>query len=211
VVVCVEGVVMDDELDSDEVDDMTMAESQVPDTPFGLDINSLDLEDDDSLFDFSINSRSNRSANFNHLLFSVPRVVSRGSGMESAKWGEEVGEEIIEKKGRRLSDGLDSLMGVAGVSIRVDVNEDGESVCIVDGLSLNTEELDNGSDEGWRGHEYADPDVSDATKENLARLDALSADLKRFNELLKEGMSSTVSIPETSKIPTNLLSRLRLN
>jgi len=210
-----ECVVMDDEFDlddGDDGDDMTIAESQVVvDAPFVLDIDSLDLEDDDSLLDYSINSTSDRAPNLDHLLFSVPRVVSKGSGMESAKWGEEVDEDIIKKKGRRLSDGLDSLEGMAGVSVRVDVNEDGESVCIVDGLSLNTEEVGNGSEEGcgMEGHEFVDPDASDATKENLARLDALSADLKRFNELLKEGISTTVSILDTLKTFTDSSPRLR--
>jgi len=196
-----ESVVMGDEFNLDDEDDMTIAESQVADAPFVLDIDSLDFEDDDSLLDFSVNSASDRAPNLDHLLFSVPRVVSKGSGMESAKWGEEVDENLIKKKGRRLSDGLDSLLGMAGVSVRVDVNEDGESVCIVDGLSLNTEEVGNGSEEGLEmgGHESADPGTSDAMKENLARLDALSADLKRFNQLLKEGINTPVSTLETLK------------
>lgn len=206
----VEGVVHD-VLDLDDADDMTVAEYQVPDASFGLDIDSLDLEDeDDSLLDYSTNLTPDRTLNdpsVGRLLFSVPRVVSRGSGIECASWGEEVDEEIIKKKrGRRLSDGLESLLGMAGVSVRVDVNEDGESVCIVDGLSLNTDEVEDGSDGGTRmeGHEPSSPGASDTMKENLARLDALSADLKRFNELLKEGVSAaTVSKPKHTKIPAN--------
>jgi hypothetical protein len=209
VVVCVDGIIVgDDELDLYSADDMTVAESQVQDAPFGLDIDSLDLEDeDDSLLGFSANSAPEGPSllPLNRLLFSVPRLVSKGSGIECATWGEEVAEEITRNRGRRLSDGLDGLLGVAGMSVRVDVNEDGESVCVVDGLSLNTQEVEGGTEEVLRmeGYESANTVAPEAMKENLARLDALSADLKRFNKLLKEGVSATVSNLDTPKIPAN--------
>ena len=203
--ICVEGDVLNDDFNMDDTDDKTVAEFQVVDLGFGLDIDSLDFEDeDDSLFDFSADSAPDEAPfglPTDRLLFNVPRVVSEGSGMECATWGEEADERVIKKRGRRLSDGLDGLLGMAGVSIRVDVDEDGESVCVVNELCVNTDVAEDESEEGSRIEGYVDHIPTDVMKENFARLDALSADLKRFNELLKEGVSTTVSIFQVAENP----------
>lgn len=203
----VENDFLNVESNTDDTDDKTVAELQVVDLGFGPDIDSLDFEDDDdSLFDFSADSAPDGTPYglpTDRLLFNVPRVVSKGSGMECATWGEEADEHVIKKRGRRLSDGLDGLLGMAGVSIRVDVDEDGESVCVVNELCVNADIAEVESEEGTRIEGHVDHSPTDAMKENLARLDALSADLRRFNELLKEGVSTTVSIFQVAEIPTN--------
>lgn len=198
VVVCIDGVEIeddDDEIETTCADEEIVADSQA--TPFGLDIDSLELDDDDedSLLDFSADTAVTGGPFLHpdHVHLSVPRVVSQGSGIESATWGSEIVDEAIRKRRRRFSDGLESLMAMAGVCVRMRVNADGESICVVDGQSVYTK-CEDDEDDDVRTEET----TSDATKENIARLDALSADLKRFNELLKEGVDASKRRPVLS-------------
>lgn len=200
VIVCVEGVEVEDddeiETDSDGAGQATVAGSQSG-IPFGLDLDSLELdEDDDSLLDFSADTTVTGGPGLMH--FSVPRIVSKGSGIESATWGSEIIDDAIRKRRRRFSDGLESLMAMAGVSVRMGVDSDGESVCFVDGQSLHTTNGEEG--DGDERTEEGETVKATNTKENLARLDALSADLKRFNELLKEGVDATKRRPVLSPV-----------
>lgn len=183
IVVCVEGVAVEaDGLDADyNADESTVAGSPVDDA-FEIELDSLGLDDeDDSEPESPVEMSGTGGLPNDPLLFSVPRVVSKGSGMECATWGD---GEIKDKKGRRLSDGLEGLMGMAGVSVRLSVNADGESICVMD---ENAECGEGESEEPPEG-----PPTTDAM-ENLAKLDALSADLKRLNDLLKQGVGANVS------------------
>lgn len=208
VIVCVEGVAVEDDDQigtySDGAGQATVAGTQRG-TSFGLDLDSLELDDDedeDSLLDFSAETTVTGGPGLlplEHIQFSVPRLVSKGSGIESATWGSEIIDDTVKKRRRRFSDGLESLMAMAGVSVRMGVDSDGASVCVVDGQSLHTTNGEEG-DGDERTTEEGETLEATNTKENFARLDALSADLKRFNELLKEGIDATKRSPVLSPV-----------
>jgi len=200
IVVCVEGVPVEaDDLDADveNADESTVAGSPVDDT-FEIELDSLGLDDEDDSEPESLVEMGTGGLPTTPLLFSVPRVVSKGSGMECATWGDEEIKDSIRKKGRRLSDGLEGLMGMGGVSVRLSVNADGESICVMDEQAEDAE-----SEDGKLGEPSEGPPMTDAMRENLAKLDALSADLKRLNDLLKQGVGENVSMNSCPAVVAN--------
>ncbi|KAF9527096.1 hypothetical protein CPB83DRAFT_895527 [Crepidotus variabilis] len=182
VIVLVEGVEIESEengfFDEIEADGFSSAGHEV-DTEESTSANDHDSHQSAPRLSYASGHRP-----ISHIVLPVPRVVSSGSGLENASHTME--ENPRKWKGRKLSDGMDSIINAAG---------DAESG-LWDSSSMRTTETLTEEDESQENVGMSEDGQVDETfpvsepsngAYNLARLDALSADLRKFNDLLRDG------------------------